>query len=135
MTNSRWLAAALLVAAFGCTNEKIVFKDREPFNPPPDGAFLGYFTVDTKQTTCGNCHVGVQTSWAQTKHSEAWADLQASGHASGSCNACHSVSELGNSVGHAAGYSVKADSVYQDVQCESCHGPGYTHVQLSLIHI
>jgi predicted CXXCH cytochrome family protein len=130
MTNSRWLATALLVAALGaCTNEKIVFKEREPFNPPPDGAFLGYFTVDTKQTTCGNCHVGVQTSWAQTKHSEAWADLQASGHASGSCNACHSVSELGNNVGHPAGYSVTPDTVYHDVQCESCHGPGYTHVQ------
>lgn len=130
MSNSRWLATALLVGALAaCTNEKIVFKTREPFNPPPDGSFLGYFTTDTKQTTCGNCHVGVQTSWVSTKHSEAWADLQASGHASGSCNACHSVSELGNNAGQPAGYSVKPDSVYHDVQCESCHGGGFTHVQ------
>lgn len=132
MKNSRWLTAALLVTALGaCTNEKIVFKTREPFNPPPDSlsGFLGYFTVDTKQTTCGNCHVSVQANWVSTKHSEAWADLQASGHAVGSCNACHSVSELGNSIGHPAGYSVKPDSVYHDVQCENCHGPGVTHVQ------
>jgi predicted CXXCH cytochrome family protein len=129
---SRWLAVAIGVLALGaCTNEKIVFKTREPFNPPPDSVngFLGYFTVSTKQTTCGNCHVGVQTNWAATKHSQAWVDLQASGHASGSCNACHSVSERGNAVGHPAAYSIKPDSVYQDVQCESCHGGGYTHVQ------
>ncbi|HET7250266.1 MAG TPA: hypothetical protein VFI79_10500, partial [Gemmatimonadales bacterium] len=95
---SRWFFVAIGVLALGaCTNEKIVFKTREPFNPPPDSVngFLGYFTVNTKQTTCGNCHVGVQTNWAQTKHSQAWVDLQASGHASGSCNACHSVSERG----------------------------------------
>ncbi len=133
MSTSRWFAIAIGVFALGaCTNEKIVYKTREPFNPPPDSVngFLGYFTVSTKQTTCGNCHVGVQTSWAATKHSDAWVDLQASGHASSSCNACHTVSQLGNDVGKAsAGYSVKADSVYQDVQCESCHGPGFTHVQ------
>jgi predicted CXXCH cytochrome family protein len=132
MTKSRWLLAVLSVVALGaCTNEKIVYKTREPFNPPPDSVngFLGYYTVDTKQTTCGNCHVGVQTSWVDTKHASAWEDLQASGHASASCYGCHTVSELGNSVGQPAAYSVNPDSVYHDVQCENCHGPGFTHVQ------
>lgn len=132
MTTSRWVLAAFGVLALGaCTNEKIVFRTREPFNPPPDSVngFLGYFDLSTKQTTCGNCHVSTQGEWVNTKHADAWADLQASGHASPSCSACHSVSELGNSVGHPAGYSVNADSVYHDVQCENCHGPGFTHVQ------
>ncbi|MGE3616517.1 MAG: cytochrome c3 family protein [Gemmatimonadales bacterium] len=113
-----------------CTTEKIVFRDRDPFNPPPDASsgFLGYFTVATQQTTCGNCHVEKQTAWASTKHSEAWEDLQASGHAAASCNGCHTVSERGNSIGKAAGYNVVADSAYHDVQCENCHGPGQTHV-------
>jgi len=121
----------LTVMALGaCTDEKIVYRDRPPFNPPPDSlnGFLGYFTVSTKQTTCGNCHVGTQAEWKVTRHASAWADLQGSGHAVASCNKCHTVSELGNSVGHPAGYSTVPDSAYRDVQCESCHGPGFTHV-------
>jgi len=133
MTRIRLLISSLFtVAAFaGCTNEKIVFRTREPFNPPADtlNGFLGYFDVSTKQTTCGNCHVGHQASWGTTAHSRAWVDLQGSGHASASCNGCHTVSNLGNSVGHPAGYLVKADSAYHDVQCENCHGPGLDHVQ------
>jgi predicted CXXCH cytochrome family protein len=132
MTTSRLFLVAIGVLALGaCTNEKIVFKTREPFNPPPDSVngFLGYFTVSTKQTTCGNCHVGVQTNWVTTKHANAWVDLQASGHAASFCNGCHTVSQQGNNIGHPAGYSVKADTAYQDVQCESCHGPGFKHVQ------
>jgi predicted CXXCH cytochrome family protein len=120
---------AVIIGA--CTNEKIVYQTVPPFNPPPDSVngFLGYFTVSDKQTTCGNCHVGVQGEWANTKHAHAWSDLQASGHATGSCSGCHTVSQLGNFVGHPAGYSTVPDSAYHDVQCESCHGPGFVHVQ------
>lgn len=91
--------------------------------------FLGYFDVSTQQTTCGNCHSGTQASWVNTKHAHAWEDLQASGHASASCNNCHTISELGNLDSGKVGYDLVADSVYQDVQCESCHGPGLNHVQ------
>ena len=132
MTLSRVVFVVATAWALGaCTDEKIVYRDRPPFNPPPDATngFLGYFTVNTKQTTCGNCHVGFQAQWKVTKHAQAWSDLQASGHATGSCNECHSVSQLGNFVGHAAGYAVVADSAYQDVQCENCHGPGLAHVE------
>jgi predicted CXXCH cytochrome family protein len=127
------LTWAVCVALMGvaCTNDKIVFRTRPPFNPPPDSVngFLGYFDVPTRTTTCGNCHVEKQASWVATKHAHAWTDLQASGHASASCNGCHTVSQLGNNVGHAAGYLVKPDSAYHDVQCETCHGPGFAHVQ------
>jgi len=126
------VATVAAVAALGaCTDEKIVYRDRQPFNPPPDtvNGFLGYFTVNTKQTTCGNCHVGVQGQWKTTKHAQAWSDLQGSGHATGSCNNCHTVSQLGNAVGQPAGYAVVPDSAYHDVQCESCHGPGFAHVE------
>ena len=60
---------ALLLGA--CTDEKIVF--REPFNPLPDEAsgFVGYFTSSDKQTTCGNCHVGHQRDWQETRHADA----------------------------------------------------------------
>jgi predicted CXXCH cytochrome family protein len=127
-----------------CTTEKIQYVTR-PFVQGKDttNGFLGYFTVSDKQTNCGNCHVGTQAAWKTTKHAQAWANLQGSGHAQASCNGCHSVSQLGNSVGHPAGYSLVADSAYQDVQCESCHGPGFTHassptlanVPLASIHV
>jgi predicted CXXCH cytochrome family protein len=136
------IGAAIVLGA--CTNEKIQYVTR-PFVQGKDTAngFLGYFTVSDKQTNCGNCHVGTQAAWKDTKHARAWADLQGSGHAATFCNGCHSVSELGNKVGHAAGYNVVADSAYQDVQCESCHGPGFTHassptlanVPLASIHV
>src|SRR5207344_892161 len=81
-------------------------------------------------TTCGNCHSLHQRDWAGTVHSQAWSDLVASGHqaASGSCDACHSVSSYGNMAVAPAGYKKVADSAYHDVQCESCHGPGFAHV-------
>ncbi len=111
----------------GCTSEKLVF--RPPFNPPPDAAgnFLGYFTSSDKQTTCGNCHVNHQAIWKTTKHASAWEDLQNSGHAQPFCNNCHSVNQLGNGATAPAGYAAVPDTVYQDVQCESCHGAGLAH--------
>ncbi len=124
--------AAVVLGA--CTTEKIQYVTR-PFVHGKDttNGFLGYFTVADKQTNCGNCHVGVQATWKGTKHAQAWADLQGSGHAQTSCNGCHSVSQLGNSIGHPAGYNVVADAAYQDVQCESCHGPGFTHAKNPLL--
>ncbi len=120
-------AAAVLLS--GC--EQLVYEKTPFFNPPPDSAngFLGYFDVSTQQTTCGQCHSGKQEEWSGTKHSHAWADLQASGHASESCEPCHTVNQNGNWVTAAAGFNVTPDSAYHDVQCESCHGPGADHIK------
>jgi hypothetical protein len=67
----------LTIAVSACTDT--VYKDRPPFNPPPDAnsGFLGYFTTPSSKTTCGNCHVGQQADWIQTRHATAWATLQA----------------------------------------------------------
>ena len=123
-----------LVVLSGCTTETIVFRDREPFNPPPDAAagVLGYYTVATKQTTCGNCHSEKQTTWAQTRHAGAYktlTDLPAT-VAVPTCYSCHTVSTNGNGPATPKrGWDVVKDSAYHDVQCESCHGPGNTHVK------
>jgi len=118
---------AVLLGA--CTTESIVYRDREPFNAPKDSVtgFLGYYALAQKQTACGNCHVEKQGGWTSTAHSRAWASLANSSARQPSCNGCHSVSEKGNTATGAAGYNAKADSSYHDVQCESCHGPGFKH--------
>ena len=131
------LHGAVVLAAFAlgaCTTEKIVYVTRPPFNPPPDqsSGFLGYFTVSDKQTTCGNCHVEKQATWKFTKHASAYEDLvRVVPAAPAACKNCHTVSQLGNAVpdDSPAGFAKVADNAYHDVQCESCHGPGFDHVQ------
>jgi hypothetical protein len=119
-------AGVLALAAAGCVSESST-----PAAVTRDASFLGYSNPDTKQTTCGNCHVDYQNMWKQTKHSNAWADLQASGHASDACNKCHTTNGLTNGTGDSTGFftvSADAKKFYQDVQCEACHGPGAGHV-------
>ncbi|HEX9580791.1 MAG TPA: cytochrome c3 family protein [Gemmatimonadales bacterium] len=125
------LAAGAAFALAGCIDEKIVFRDRELFNAPADslGGFLGYFDAANKVTSCGNCHAEKQAAWVETGHARAYQDLQASGQATGECFSCHTVSEKGNAATVASGWSAVQDSAYHDVQCESCHGAGYQHVQ------
>ncbi|MDP9144654.1 MAG: cytochrome c3 family protein [Actinomycetota bacterium] len=109
----------------GCTTTEFV--ERDPVNPPPDAAsgFVGYYDVATKQTTCGNCHVSTQGQWDNTAHASAWSALPDNPPAY--CASCHTVNERGNSVDTAAGFSKVASEAYHDVQCESCHGPGFDH--------
>lgn len=125
-----WIVTAMTLA--GCSDDRIVFRDRGPFNPPPDAAsgFLGYYDADAKQTTCGNCHVDYQSSWATTAHADAYVTLTASGFAGDTCFGCHTVNGRGNvASGTTAGHDAVEDEVYFDVQCESCHGPGLEHVE------
>jgi hypothetical protein len=125
---------ATLVAVGACTDEKIIYETYPPFNPPPDSlsGFLGYYTVSDKLSTCGNCHVQHQGDWKATGHASAWANLVASGGraSDGSCDLCHTVNSYGNMAAAPAGYEAVPDSAYHDVQCESCHGPGFEHVQV-----
>ena len=127
---ARVLTLLLLVA--GCGSTDIVYRDRAPFNPAPDVAsgLLGYYTVSSKQTTCGNCHSGHQADWSKTHHAKAYATLVGNAGASKTCYACHTVSANGNGLTAPAGWDMTPDPGYQDVQCESCHGPGTEHVKL-----
>lgn len=127
----RWiLSLAGLALVTTCTSEKIVYRSGTNFAAPPTTAanFIGYYDVTNKQTVCGSCHVDYQTRWLGTKHAKAWTDLQANSAATGVCQACHSVNNLGNAIADTAvGYRSTKDARYHDVQCESCHGPGLNH--------
>lgn len=112
-----------------CTTEKIVYRDRDPFNEPVAAAlgFLGYYSAETQRTTCGNCHADFQGKWQGSAHAGAFASLPAT--AQDFCKSCHSVNQRGNMVTELAGWDATKDAIYQDVQCESCHGPGLDHVR------
>jgi predicted CXXCH cytochrome family protein len=123
---------ALALTLGACTSDSITYVDRDPFNPPPDSlsGFLGYFTVETRKTTCGNCHVGTQRDWRASAHAGAFDALATNPNTQPACYGCHTVSERGNSAaaGGPAGYNRVGAAAYRDVQCESCHGPGLPHV-------
>jgi predicted CXXCH cytochrome family protein len=124
------LAVLGVSALAGCVDEKIVFRDRDLFQDPlaAAGNFIGYSDQTTQLTVCGSCHVEKQSDWLATAHASAWADLQANPGERELCRGCHTVNELGNTVTAMAGYNATGEARYHDVQCESCHGPGLTHV-------
>jgi sulfur relay (sulfurtransferase) complex TusBCD TusD component (DsrE family) len=124
-----WMAAVTALAA--CVRTEQVLVDIPNYDDPPTAAegFLGYTNSESKTPVCGNCHVGQNAEWKGTRHANAWEDLQASGHATEACENCHSVGANGNKVTAVlVGYAATKDKRYQDVQCESCHGPGLEHV-------
>lgn len=129
---SIWVAAVVLATSVAACVDKTVYRDSPLFRTPPTGAlgFIGYDDEATKLTVCGNCHVGQQQRWETTAHADAWATLQNSGQTQAVCEGCHTVNPKGSPMaGTDGGYVGTNDARYQDVQCESCHGPGLTHVE------
>jgi hypothetical protein len=124
--------AVLGLAAFagGCVDEDTVYNDRPFGDDPPAsaGGMLGYVQGEAGATTCAQCHATPSANWTTTAHAGAWETLQGSGYAEEFCEACHTVSQLGNAATEPAGWTSTADPRYLDVQCESCHGAGETHV-------
>lgn len=126
------LSVTVVIAAAGCTDERIVFRDRDLLDGLPASAqgYLGYSNAEAKLTVCGNCHVDPQNQWVNSAHADAWVTLEANPGRQAFCEGCHTVSEQGNEVTEAnVGWPATQDERYHDVQCESCHGPGLEHVQ------
>jgi predicted CXXCH cytochrome family protein len=120
-------ASACLVVLAACVDNN----NGGTTTPTRDEAFVGYSNPDTRQTTCGNCHISKQRDWVVTNHARAWDDLQGSGSAQSYCEPCHTTNGASNLAPDSAGFTTVASDArkfYQDVQCESCHGPGAGHI-------
>ncbi len=74
---------------------------------------------------CATCHSDKAAEWQETGHAHAWATLQSSDHAASYCNKCHTVDF--NEVPGNAGYDDAPIAMFENVQCENCHGPGSKH--------
>ena len=122
-----------LLGAAACVDEKVVYRDRAQFDDPPSAAasFVGYNQLASRRTVCGACHITQQTLWLGTKHANAFRTLDTlpAAQKQDFCYTCHTVSQNGSGLTVAtAGWTATKDARYHDVQCESCHGPGLTHV-------
>ncbi len=81
---------------------------------------------------CG-CHSSKVTEWSMTAHSHAWQTLQESGHPAPYCNPCHTVGyegDPGNS-----GYDEAPIEIFENVQCENCHGPASGHPSAGEVYV
>lgn len=125
-----FVVLGLAAFATGCVDEDTVYNDRPFGDDPPAsaGGMLGYVQGQPGQPTCAQCHATPSAEWTATAHAGAWESLQDSGHAQELCEGCHTISQLGNAATDNVGWTATGDSRYQDVQCESCHGEGSTHV-------
>jgi hypothetical protein len=74
---------------------------------------------------CLGCHPGAARVWKQSEHANAFASLEkARADADPSCIGCHTMG-----FGAADGYRREFGAAkLTNVGCESCHGPGSTHV-------
>jgi predicted CXXCH cytochrome family protein len=124
------VSLVLLSVLAGCVDENIVYRERDLFENPLPAAlgFLGYSSQRDTLPVCGNCHIESHGQWKATDHARAWETLQESGGAQDFCEGCHTVNERGNALDEPAGHTATGEERYQDVQCESCHGPGLEHV-------
>jgi peroxiredoxin len=72
---------------------------------------------------CQSCHVKEHELWAGSGHARAFATLQnAREHGKADCQKCHTTG-----FGEPTGFP-KGGKAFENVGCESCHGPGKAHV-------
>jgi predicted CXXCH cytochrome family protein len=123
------LTAMLLLTA---CEERVIYRDRDLLQGLPAGAqgFVGYSNVERQMTVCGNCHVTQHNQWSQTAHANAFGAAANLAPAQAEvCAVCHGVSHLGNDATTPGGWPATRHARFQDVQCESCHGPGEAHAR------
>jgi hypothetical protein len=111
------LAAAMraLDKAVGAANLRVA--EPPPKAPPGRASFVG-------DRACVPCHKQEAAFWRTTVHAHAWrtlVDLGKTGH--DDCVSCH-VTGYGEIGGSSLGHTRRLE----DVQCETCHGPGSIHV-------
>ncbi len=75
--------------------------------------------------TCLGCHTETEAFWKDDRHAHAWATLEKQDKTfDAECVSCHVTG-----YGKAGGSILGKTAGRENVQCESCHGPGSLHVE------
>jgi hypothetical protein len=100
-------------------HNKVAFQDRLPAPPEPGAA--RYLGVDA----CTDCHDDARKVWDQTSHRVAYATLKRDFKEFNlDCVSCHVTG-----YDKPGGSTVTHNDKLQNVQCETCHGPGSLHAK------
>jgi hypothetical protein len=88
-------------------------------DPPADQEYTG-------SKRCGSCHFEQYTKWKKDLHSSAFALLTGKYKTDAKCLKCHTTG-----YGQPTGYKDAKSEGLTDIGCESCHGPGSKHEEIS----
>ena len=100
-------------------HNRTAFAGRKPPDVPPGQS--GYIGIDA----CANCHDAAKSVWDKTAHARAYATLSNQFKEFNlECVSCHVTGYE-----KPGGSTVTMNASLQDVQCESCHGPGRAHAK------
>ncbi len=100
-------------------HNKTAFADRVP--PPPEAGQASYVGVDA----CTDCHDDARKVWDKTPHHTAYPTLQKDFKEYNlDCVSCHVTG-----YDKPGGSTVTHNEKLQNVQCETCHGPGSLHAK------
>lgn len=100
-------------------HNKVAFADRLP--PEPEKGQAKYIGVDA----CTDCHDDARRVWDKTPHAGAYPTLQKGFKEYNlDCVSCHVTG-----YDKPGGSTVTHNAKLQDVQCETCHGPGSLHAK------
>ncbi len=113
----------LLVAATISTGQQDAAKTSHVPEPaaPENQEYIGV-------TKCSACHFDQFQDWRkqQVKHAKAFDNVPAAYKNDATCLKCHTTGH-----GSPSGFKTAADRQLAGITCESCHGPGSTHAELS----
>lgn len=113
------LKAAVLSAAFVLLAGIMPARASDEEPAPPEGQTY------TGSKRCAACHFDEYMSWRKTGHAKAFEILTPKYQKDEKCLKCHTTG-----FGEATGYK-DGEAALAGITCESCHGPGSIHEEVS----
>jgi len=120
------MAVVCLAGAFRSTPAELKTTSSAPETPSSIAQETKSAQSYIGSNACFTCHRAQGSSWSETKHAKAFEHLPEKYRADSSCLTCH-VTALGEAGGYALGMTADEAEPFQNVGCESCHGPGADH--------